>query len=70
MARKKLKVIMIDGFKPSYLEHAPYLRSLSEKLQWGELEMPPGHWGGVEVLFRGKSDILAVFYRSNKSSFR
>lgn len=67
---RKTKIIMIDGFKPEYLQHAPYLNSLTKKSQWGELEMPPGHWGGVEILFKGKSDILAVFYRSENSSLK
>lgn len=57
---------MMDGFKSSYLKHAPYLSSLTEKNQYGKLEMPPGHWGGVEMVFRGKSNILAVFYKGKK----
>ena len=61
---------MIDGFKPEYLQHAPYLNSLTQKNQWGELEMPPGHWGGVEILFKGQSDVLAVFYKSKNSSLK
>ncbi len=63
--RRKIRIIMIDGFKSSYLKYAPYLSSLTKKYEWGELEMPPGHWGGVQILFEGKSDVLAVFYRGN-----
>ena len=64
---KKLKVIMIDAFKPSYLRYAPYLKSLTEKYQHGELDMGIGHWRGVEILFEGKSDNIAVFYKNNNS---
>jgi hypothetical protein len=67
---KKLRVIMIDGFKEDYLKYAPYLKSLTNRLQWGYLEMPPGHWGGVEIFFNGKSNILAVFCKSKNSSLR
>ncbi len=63
--KKKFKIIMIDGFKSAYLKYAPYLSSLTKKYEWGELEMSPGHWGGIQILFEGKSDILAVFYREN-----
>ena len=63
----KIKVIMIDAFKPDYLRYAPYLKSLTEKYQHGELEMTPGHWGAVQVLFEGKSDILALFYKDKDS---
>lgn len=59
---------MIDAFKPGYLEHAPYLKSLTEKYQYGELDMGIGHWRGVEVLFKGKSDIISVFYKNNENS--
>lgn len=65
---KKLKIIMIDAFKSSYLEHAPYLKSLTEKYQYGELDMGLGHWRGVEVLFQGKSDTISVFYKNNENS--
>src|SRR3989344_5637344 len=64
---KKLKVIMIDAFKPSYLKYAPYLRALTEKYQYGELDMGFGHWRGVEVLFKGNSDIISVFYKNEAS---
>jgi hypothetical protein len=67
---KKLKIIMIDAFKPEYLKYAPYLSSLTEKYQWGELKMPVGHWGGVEIFFKGKSEKLALFYKKEKSSLR
>lgn len=61
---------MIDAFKPEYLKHAPYLSSLTEKLQWGELEMPIGHEGGVEIVFQGYSDKLALFYKKENSSLK
>ena len=64
---------MIDAFKPSYLEHAPYLKALTKEYQHGELDMGFGHWRGVQVLFERNSDIIAVFYKNkeynqNKSS--
>ncbi len=65
-----MKVIMIDAFKPSYLEHAPYLKSLTEKYQYGELDMGIGHWNGVETLFSGKSEIISLFYKSNNNSLK
>jgi len=61
---------MIDAFKPEYLKYASYLSSLTKKYQGGTLEMPPGHWGGVETIFKGKSDIVALFYRKKNSSLR
>ncbi len=70
MTTKKIKIIMIDAFKSEYLKYAPYLSSLTEKYQWGELKMPIGHWGGVEIFFRGKSDKLALFQKKEKSSLR
>jgi len=60
---KKVKVIMLDAFKPGYLEHAPYLRSLCESRQHGELNMGFGHWRGVDVIFNGKSEIIANFFK-------
>lgn len=60
---KKTKIIMIDAFKPSYLEYAPYLKSISEKNQYGELDMGLGHWRGVDILFNGNSDIISNFYK-------
>lgn len=66
----KLKIIMIDGFKLEYLKYAPYISSLTKEHEWGELEMPIGHWGGMEVFFKGKSDKLALFYKSENSSLR
>ncbi len=63
MDKRKLKVIMIDAFKPSYLEYAPYLRSLTKKYKWGELDMGIGHWRGVEVLFKGESKNIAIFFK-------
>ncbi len=70
MITKKVKIIMIDAFKPSYLKYAPYLSSLTKKYQWGELEMPPGHEGGVEIVFKGKSNKLALFYKKDNSSLK
>lgn len=67
---KKLKVIMIDAFKPSYLEHTSYLKSLTEKYQYGELDMGIGHWNGVEALFNGKSEIISLFYKNNRGSLK
>ncbi len=64
----KLKIVMIDAFKPEYLRHAPYLSSLTKEHQHGELEMPPGHGGGMEIFFKGKTDILATFYKKENSS--
>lgn len=61
---KKLKIIMIDAFKPIYLEHAPYLKALTKEYQHGELDMGLGHWRGVQILFEGKSDIIATFYKN------
>ena len=67
---KKTKVILIDAFKPAYLEHAPYLRSLCDNNQWGELDMGIGHWRGVDVLFNGKSNIIGNFCKgSGKLSY-
>jgi hypothetical protein len=67
---KKVKMIMIDAFKLDYLKYAPYLNSLTKKYQWGELEMPPGHWGGEEIIFHEKSTKLALFQRTNQSSLK
>jgi hypothetical protein len=63
-----MRVIMIDAFKPEYLKYAPYLSSLTKKFQWGELEMPAGHEGGMEIFFTGDSNNLALFYKNGKSS--
>ncbi len=63
-----IRIIMIDAFKPDYLKYAPYLSSLTKEYQWGTLEMPPGHNGGMEIFFRGKSNKLATFYKKDKSS--
>jgi len=65
-----MKVVMIDAFKPEYLEHAPYLSSLTKKFQWGELEMPIGHEGGMEIFFKGSSDKLALIYKKENSSLK
>ena len=67
---KKTKIICIDAFKPCYLEHAPYLRSLTESNQYGELKCPIGFWGGMETFFKGSSNILAFFYYSENSSLK
>ena len=66
----KMKIIMIDAFKPEYLKHAPYLSSLTKKFQWGELKMPLGFEGGMETFFSGNSDKLALLYKKEKSSLR
>lgn len=62
---KKIKVIMLDAFKPAYLEHAPYLRSLCRSRQHGELDMGFGHWRGVDVIFNGRSEVIANFYKKD-----
>ena len=67
---KKFKIVMIDAFKPKYLEYAPYLSSLTKNYQWGELEMPIGHGGGMEIFFKGKSTMLATFYKKENSSLK
>ncbi len=67
---KKIKIICIDAFKPSYLEQAPYLKSLTENNQHGELKCPIGFWGGMETFFKSSSDALAFFYYSENSSLR
>ena len=59
---------MIDAFKPAYLEHAPFLKSLTMKYQHGELNMGFGHWRGVEVLFKGNSEVIANFYHGGDGS--
>lgn len=64
----KLNIIMIDAFKPEYLRYAPYLSSLTKEYKWGKLEMPSGHGGGMEIFFKGKSNILATFYKKENSS--
>jgi len=64
-----MKIVMIDAFKPEYLKNAPYLSSLTEKFQWGELEMPLGFEGGMKTFFYGKNDALAFFYKTEKSRF-
>lgn len=65
-----MKIIMIDAFKSEYLKHSPYLSSLTKKYQHGELKMPIGHWGGVEIFFRGKSNKLSLFQKKENSSLR
>ena len=61
---------MVDAFKSEYLRYAPYLSSLTKKYQWGELEMPPGHEGAMEIFFKGKTNKLALFYKSKNSSLK
>ncbi len=61
---------MIDAFKTEYMQYATYLSSITKKNQWGELEMPVGHEGGMEIFFLGKSDKLALFYKKQNSSLR
>jgi len=59
---------MIDAFKPDYLKYAPNLKNLTGKYQYGELDMGLGHWRGVEILFEGKSDTIAVFYKNSENN--
>ena len=61
---------MIDAFKPEYLQYAPYLSSLTKKFQWGELKMPLGFEGGMEIFFRGGSNNLALLYKKENSSLK
>ncbi len=61
---------MIDAFKPEYIKHAPYLKSLTNNYQWGELEMIPGHGGPMEIFFKGRTNKLALFYKKKKSSLK
>ncbi len=65
-----MKIVMIDAFKPEYLQYAPYLSSLTKKFQWGELKMPLGFEGGMETFFSGKSDKLALLYKKENSSLK
>src|SRR3989344_5050226 len=60
----KIKVIMIDAFKPEYIEYAPYLKSLCKNYLHGELDMGVGHWRGVDIIFNGNSEIIANFYKN------
>ena len=64
------KIICIDSFKPSYLEYAPFLSSLTKNYQHGELKVPIGFWGGMETFFKGESNTLAFYYHSIDSSLR
>ena len=65
---EKIKVLMIDAFKLDYLKHAAYLKSMTSKYQWGELQMPRGHWGGEDIMFNGKTNKIALFRKSGESS--
>lgn len=65
-----MKIICIDSFKEEYLEHAPYLKSLTKDCQHGSLKVPVGFWGGMETFSKGESDILAFFYYSENSSLK
>jgi len=65
-----MKIIMIDGFKPEYLEHTKFLKSLTKQNQWGEVEMPLGFEGGMKTFFYGENDILAFFYKNEKSELK
>ena len=67
---KKLKVICIDSFKLDYLEHAPYLKSLTGNNQYGSLKVPIGFWGGMETFFKGKSDAISFYFHTKNSSFK
>ena len=61
----RTKVILIDAFKSEYLEYAPYLRSLCNGNQHGDLDMGIGHWRGVDVLFNGQSNIIGNFCKGS-----
>lgn len=63
-----MRILFIDGFKPSYLEYAPYLRSLTEHYQHGHVITPLGYWGAMETFYKGRSDTLAFYCRNKKSS--
>ena len=63
-------VIMLDSFKPEYIKHTIYLKEVIKRFQHGELETPLGFWGGMDIFFHGKSDKLAYFYYTEKSSWR
>ena len=63
-------VLMLDSFKPEYIEHTSYLKEKIKEFQHGELETPLGFWGGMDTFFRGSSDKLAFFYYTDKSSWR
>ncbi|MEK6904643.1 MAG: alkaline phosphatase family protein [Nanoarchaeota archaeon] len=66
-----MKVICLDAFKYDYLDHTPFLRSLTKKYQHGRLKVPLGFEGGMDSFFRGKkSDIIALFCRSYASPYR
>ncbi|VVB83576.1 Type I phosphodiesterase / nucleotide pyrophosphatase [uncultured archaeon] len=65
-----MKIIMIDSFKPEYLEYAPYLSHLTKKFQWGELEMPLGFEGGMKTFFYGGNDMLAFFHKKENSRLK
>jgi len=56
--------------EPEYLKYSPYLNFLTKKYQWGELKMPLGHWAGMEIFFKGKSEKVALFYKTENSSLR
>lgn len=63
-------VVMLDSFKPEYLEYTTYLKEKTKEFQHGELETPLGFWGGMDTFFHGKSNKLAFFYYNEKSSWR
>ncbi len=65
-----MKIVCVDSFKFEYLRYAPYLKSLSERYAHGRLKTCLGFWGGMETFFKGRSDILAFFYYSERSSWR
>ena len=67
---KKIRIIDIDGFKYDYLEHAPYLKSLTEQYQHGKVTVPLGFWGAMDVFFNGKTDLLGFFYYTPNSSWK
>lgn len=63
-----MRILFIDAFRPSYLKYAPYLRSLTERYQHGHVITPLGYWGAMETFYKGHSDTLAFYCRSEKSS--
>lgn len=63
-------VVMLDSFKPEYIEYTTYLKVKTKELQHGELETPLGFWGGMDIFFHGKSDKLAFFYYAENSSWK
>src|SRR3989344_2502045 len=63
-------IIMLDSFKPEYVEYTNYLKEKIKEFQHGELETPLGFWGGMDIFFHGSSDKLAFFYLTERSSWK